>query len=507
MRKLLPFFILFLSLSAGAQNWNIITPGINRYFTNGFHYLHGMRIDSVINTGTDLHYYPYRSLRQGGWVAPSGSWLGERIVRKSDGTHLFFNKWNDTIVIKSKANVGESWVFYSDSSDVYYNAEVTALDTMTILGSLDSVRRIAISVFDGNTQLTADSFNSAEIILSKQHGAYTITDMYSFPYHDPDTNILLGWDAFFRYTQYQVTVPYILNFGQLPAPGPLNCIFKLVDFVNPTYAQLNDWNVGDIFQRERCWVGSGSVSGCGGGTYFLDTVVSKNVTFYGVEYLLKGWTAGRHSQGSNGQYYVMSPSQRTLFFSNSEHLFPDNFIPEAVDSSDIWRQYFYHYFPSDTSNCSTGQMYYKSWDGSGISWVQYFESYKKGIGLLRLNDFDASQGATVSDSSIIYMVRNGVACGAFVLPDTSIPVNASALAPVVQTVKVYPNPASGYLQIDASFDNYDISLYNALGQQVIHKSVTQSRLSIDLSQLPQGMYHLQVTVKDGVVLHHKIVHN
>lgn len=71
----------------------------------------------------------------------------------------------------------------------------------------------------------------------------------------------------------------------------------------------------------------------------------------------------------------------------------------------------------------------------------------------------------------------------------------------LHNLQVYPNPAQNQLSI--AFDqpqyNTEISLINALGQQVLHSSLhaTNSQ-SLDLRGLPSGLYYLQVKDAEGM---------
>jgi hypothetical protein len=62
---------------------------------------------------------------------------------------------------------------------------------------------------------------------------------------------------------------------------------------------------------------------------------------------------------------------------------------------------------------------------------------------------------------------------------------------------VYPNPASENITLEivnAIDENVSINIYNALGQQVYnaHTNIKSGKLSIDVSTLSKGLYHLQL---------------
>jgi len=152
------FLCLLLSLSTlivRAQNYQCVKAGAKQYFSNLEGYLRGMRIDSVSTVGPDIVYYPFHTAR--GYYGPlaslplnygGASWFGSKIIQKPDGTFLFNTFWNDTVLIKTQAHTGDSWIFYNDTTNLYYKASLIAEDTVTIGGVLDSVKTIRINAYD-----------------------------------------------------------------------------------------------------------------------------------------------------------------------------------------------------------------------------------------------------------------------------------------------------------------------------------------------------------------------
>ena len=64
-------------------------------------------------------------------------------------------------------------------------------------------------------------------------------------------------------------------------------------------------------------------------------------------------------------------------------------------------------------------------------------------------------------------------------------------------IKVYPNPASSQLQVEAD-GMQRVSIYNALGQCVISEKLAKDETQLDFSDLPNGLYLLKVETKNGV---------
>lgn len=61
-------------------------------------------------------------------------------------------------------------------------------------------------------------------------------------------------------------------------------------------------------------------------------------------------------------------------------------------------------------------------------------------------------------------------------------------------IKIYPNPASNYLQIDSKKSVDEIKMYNNIGSLVLNQSKTDPSL-VDISLLPNGLYHLILTIE------------
>jgi hypothetical protein len=51
-------------------------------------------------------------------------------------------------------------------------------------------------------------------------------------------------------------------------------------------------------------------------------------------------------------------------------------------------------------------------------------------------------------------------------------------------VKLYPNPVDNQLNIETNLQNYQLNIYNALGQKVL----TSDKKQVDVAHLPSGWY-------------------
>lgn len=71
-------------------------------------------------------------------------------------------------------------------------------------------------------------------------------------------------------------------------------------------------------------------------------------------------------------------------------------------------------------------------------------------------------------------------------------------------VRVYPNPASSTIHIDGLDNGASINLYDITGRMVMHSTFTGE---LSVSQLTSGLYLLNITTTDGIVINKKIMVN
>ncbi len=72
-------------------------------------------------------------------------------------------------------------------------------------------------------------------------------------------------------------------------------------------------------------------------------------------------------------------------------------------------------------------------------------------------------------------------------------------------VSLYPNPTVGKVVVASNEALSQIVLYNTLGQAVLRNAAQGVTATLDLQQLPQGVYMLQLTMSDGRVISKKIL--
>ncbi len=135
------------------------------------------------------------------------------------------------------------------------------------------------------------------------------------------------------------------------------------------------------------------------------------------------------------------------------------------------------------------------------------------IGKLRLIVSDDIQGFRQDGEGITVEFTGGLATGMNGSGQTyGIPVQNFTLhiipkpqdevqQPIrADQVKVYPNPASSYLNVhlNGGYEMEEVTLSNISGQQVFHANVSGKRTMVDVSNLENGLYFLTVRSNNGV---------
>ncbi len=505
MKKIVLALLLSLPFAGYSQNYQCLQAGVKHYFINGNGYLRGIRIDSVRTMGDTTVYYPFHTPRgaynPGGIVSSTtldssgGSWLGKRVLQKNDGTFLFDSYWNDSVIIKTKANPGDTWVFYQDTSTLYYEATMLSGDTMTVLGTLDSIKTIMITAKNPAGIVSSDPLDSFNIILSKNNGFIQIFDLYTFPYHKPDSTYRPGLDFFLD----RSTLNYnsINTFGGLP-PATNITRFSLVDFINPNDQQLHNWNVGDIIESYHEVLAYPSYSDYT--DYILDTVINKIVSGRSVNYTLSGVHYSCPYRTDLCLYYddpcALILNDGTYIFYDTVYSIADTtLIPE--ENTHISNYVFY--FPYDTSQCSLSPAYAVEY----IDYSLYGEGpapvfYKLGIGETHNAYFDDDCILSFLNG-LTYTNINAISCGTL----HTVKVDNIEIQPRCQ---IFPNPATEELTIKTTLTQpYTITLRNMLGEAVQTLRGAGQQQTLNVVALPAGVYNVSITDDAGSRYNEKVV--
>ena len=88
-----------------------------------------------------------------------------------------------------------------------------------------------------------------------------------------------------------------------------------------------------------------------------------------------------------------------------------------------------------------------------------------------------------------------------IVPDSALVNNENVL--LEKEIKVFPNPASDFVTLsiakDLSLDDYEVLVFNNLGQVVLSQSIDAHQTVLDLSAWSSGVYYYQVKGSHNVL--------
>lgn len=462
MKQLLLVCIaIFLSFLANSQNWRCLQITGETYYHN--YYLRGISIDSFKVAGTDTLLYPFRSAR--GFNTPpayTGSWLGKEVIVKADGVSVFDTYWGDSVFVNTRADFGESWLFYNDTSNRYYIATITDVDTMTLLNTLDSTKEITLTAYAGSNVNAADLIHNRTITISKHHGLVDVFSLYMFPFHSPGT------------TNYVPGIDWLMDNRDVTS-GVIRSYHLIAD-PDPTEIELYDYDAGDVFQCFEDSIYGGAAEMW---SYRVDSILSKTVVSASqVTYQIR-------RVGSNQK---VSPILFPPIFYDSTFLFTvtsssSDLISMPEKENSRWS---YIYKPEDSSHCFVSEAYTMEEDlysnSPFGSWAEY-KKYKKGFGKVHYSNYSGQINPQSLHTYLFYSYKNGQPCGKYF----PLAINA-VISDSKDSLNVYPNPASSELNI--TFDGaFSYRLTDMTGK-LLKFGVGKNQMKFAVDAFPPGVYIL-----------------
>lgn len=74
-----------------------------------------------------------------------------------------------------------------------------------------------------------------------------------------------------------------------------------------------------------------------------------------------------------------------------------------------------------------------------------------------------------------------------------------------QVVDIYPNPSNGKIIIETPYSNYNISIMNAIGEEVYISNIQTNKEEIDLSAYESGVYYIKLFLEDKTIVKSLII--
>jgi hypothetical protein len=189
-------FLLSSQISFG-QNWAGIHDGQDNIYDNGQTMLIAS-IDTVagnpvyrfcqdVGNSAQCDSIPVPPFGGISYLAKIPRLLGASFTKFSNGDEIYRNAIFENILIKNLATLNETWMIMTDSNGIEYRATITLIDTLAILGNVDSIKQISIQAFNGANPI-ASPYN-VTLELSKHNGFIKVFSFAKFPY---DTTVTIS---------------------------------------------------------------------------------------------------------------------------------------------------------------------------------------------------------------------------------------------------------------------------------------------------------------------------
>lgn len=183
MKHLLLVLLLTLTTvsSSLGQHYQTIYSNRVAYFDNADKNIKCIRIDSVRHT-RDSVFFPFYEILETSescYTPNKASWIGKSVTIKENGVNAFVSQTGDTIALHTGAHTGDKWIAYA-SGNTIIEATVSMVDTLTVLGVLDSVKTIRFQSFNNHLEPLNLHINQMVVQLGKYSGFIKTLNFYFF---------------------------------------------------------------------------------------------------------------------------------------------------------------------------------------------------------------------------------------------------------------------------------------------------------------------------------------
>ena len=477
MKKLSLILIVLLStISVKSQNgYQTVYSNRTAYFQGEYNLVETLKIDSCkfIN---DSILFPSRTLQLIGdecYDPFGGGWAGKKIII-NDEWNYFFNDENDTVKIKTNAVLNETWNLFL-KPDITITATVTNLDTITVLGVIDSVKTITLHVFDNTMKQQPHELEGTTIAISKHFGLTKTLNFTYFP------------TVKFRPADY---VTKNLN---------------LIGITNPKLGQQNikwfdvfDFQEGDEFH----YINSSNSLMSGGSAFekkYIIRIVKRENFEDSIRYTENIETLLNYKQNTSSDYITTYDNQQVtnIVYKNAEFDHEPG-IPIFQNDSSMLVVY-----PSFSVN-SSPEMYFKEndcWHRSNvIDDACNYTSYAKGRGLIASNSGCWEWQSSDNTQQVYYKKDSSTWGTPLLLTDIN---ELSELS----EIKVYPNPIADkiYVYMNDFSRSYSFELLDAKGETIKKTELNTNSNIINLEKLNRGVYFYRLTMDNKQIKSGKII--
>lgn len=383
--------------------------------------------------------------------------------------------------------MGESWIVYRwPNQDLMIKATVSSQGPQNVLGAIDEVKSIVLSVQDGANHVVAGNlFNGKVLELSQSFGLLNTFDFYHFP-NDTSLYSLIEVTPMTDYRKIVIKRIYDFNVGDKFHTTnnkiyTIDANYQIVDGQDEKMMQkvisktTYTIDTAITYSFERCSVVYNYVNYIKDTTNIYDTV---SVTYSYQNFAdsalfqmpMQTFPVANNWYDAKLIYQSLSNNQRT-------YTYPDRV--DVMFSDTCWR-----YICADP--------------GPGIT------SYLEGLGGPYYEN-QGGWGVPSNSHKLVYYKKGETTWGTPIAPNCLSLINdVQEINSLESVVKMYPNPVMNKVFID--LQNFDsematLEIYSLEGKLLLKQSVVSNTVSeIDLQSLSSGMFVLKIRDKNHNVV-------
>lgn len=441
---------LFITQSVWVKNFTATNQGDSTFYLNliGNHFV-------MTNYPTGNNYQCSEGIAYN-----QPHFLQKEAVKRADSTWIFQGP-NVAYYFKPFAQLNVAWLFDATNN---ITANVVAIDTFSVAGQTDSVKKVLLS--------TGDS-----IFLSKNHG------ILRFPTFD--STLYVEWAGI-----------------QSRSLG--DTIFH--------YSEIFDFEVGDVFYYNVYrGEGGGMIPGSFDYNNFKKVKATVTNKIIGLNSLQYDFHCDIQTQIGYMGPYSFSIKDTTLFYYSANtkaynaypHQYTNNWGGYALMDWDSTFSCFRKSFPYRYINASIDTI----WGGECFEWIGHGSmKYGKGIGLIHSGQFNHTFGAVLggsgNDTTLVGYIKNGISVGT-IYPDWQF---TSIENPQNDFFTLSPNPVKDQFSISFSKGNsFNIHIWDMQGREKSAISSPNSSITFHINDWAKGLYFVEVKDEKGNVFTEKFV--
>lgn len=479
---LLPLF-LFAFICGDAQNYRLLNPDRTITFTkrdtseadSAYFFF---KIDSFDVAGTDTTFYFNRmldTLGNGSCDIVNGdtTLIGYKAIARDDanGTYVFFNKFGDSIFIRTKVDLEEEWHIYDWPDGNYIKGYIVNKLFLTIMpGITDSVTRIQLNVYNSSgTILTGVFPNQTKWDFTKNYGLIEFFDFNDLP--DPMDKLPLILRG--------VANPDV-NTVDVDAETAFN--FQLGNEFHYREESVPD-NESDADKRISAWkfYVMDTAETASSATYTMERIRFDTLFYGDVPSSSIIWDTLEITY-NYADYGFLDTLELNLF--KATHFGYSDWIKNDTLFKGIAHKYVYDWFNYDEdSKCLSNP--------AGIS--QPEQLYGDGLGLMHY--LDSTDENDYYKIDMVYFQKGINQWGTpFDFSDLDVAIHNEDK---IQDLTLFPNPTNNYLIIQNHLPegDYRFCIYSIDGKFLTSftKSIAQNFIEIKTNDLAPGLYLLNMT--------------